>query len=69
VRAGADLSGLVHHSDRGVQYLSNTDRLADAGVVASVASNGDSYDNVLAESFNGLYKAELIRRYGAQARH
>jgi putative transposase len=65
-RAGADLSGLVHHSDRGVQYLSirYTDRLADAGVVASVGSKGDSYDNALAESFNGLFKAELIRRYG-----
>jgi putative transposase len=63
---GADLAGLVHHSDRGVQYLSirYTDRLADAGAVASVGSKGDSYDNALAESFNGLYKAELIRRYG-----
>jgi putative transposase len=48
------------------QYLSirYTDRLADAGVVASVGSKGDSYDNALAESFSGLFKAELIRRYG-----
>ncbi|GLW07230.1 putative transposase for insertion sequence element IS986/IS6110 [Microtetraspora sp. NBRC 13810] len=64
--AGADLSELVHHSDRGVQqYLSirYTERLADAGAVASVGSRGDSYDNALAESFNGLFKAELIRRY------
>ena len=65
-RDRADLSQLVHHSDRGVQYLSirYTERLADAGAVASVGSKGDSYDNALAESFNGLYKAELIRRYG-----
>ncbi|MFC4592564.1 IS3 family transposase [Sphaerisporangium corydalis] len=63
---GADLSELVHHSDRGVQYLSirYTERLADTGAVASVGSRGDSYDNALAESFNGLFKAELIRRYG-----
>ena len=56
------LDGLVHHSDRGVQYLAvrYTERLAEAGVVASVGSKGDSYDNALAESFNGLYKAELI---------
>jgi putative transposase len=65
-RGQADLSQLVHHSDRGGQYLSirYTERLADAGAVASVGSKGDSYDNALAESFNGLYKAELIRRYG-----
>ncbi|WP_416348928.1 IS3 family transposase [Microbispora triticiradicis] len=64
--SGADLSQLVHHSDRGVQYLAirYTERLADAGAVASVGSRGDSYDNALAESFNGLFKAELIRRYG-----
>ena len=56
--------GLVHHSDRGVQYLAirYTERLADAGAVNSVGSKGDSYDNALAESVNGLYKAELIRR-------
>ena len=58
--------GVVHHSDRGVQYLSirYTERLAEAGAVASVGSKGDSYDNALAESFNGLYKTELIRRRG-----
>jgi hypothetical protein len=61
----ADLSGLVHHSDRGVQYLSirYTERLAEAGAVASVGSTGDSYDNALAESFHGLFKTELIRRH------
>jgi putative transposase len=61
---GTDLSGLVHHSDRGVQYLAirYTERLAEAGVVNSVGSKGDSYDNALAETVNGLYKAELIRR-------
>jgi putative transposase len=61
-RAGADLSALVHHSDRGVQYLSvrYSERLADNDIVASVGSKGDSYDNAMAESFNGLYKWELI---------
>ena len=65
-RRGRRLHGLVHHSDRGVQYLAirYTERLAEAGVVASVGSRGDSYDNALAESFNGLYKAELIRHRG-----
>ena len=65
-RRGAHLDGLIHHSDRGVQYLAirYTERLADAGVVASVGSRGDSYDNALAESFNGLYKTEVIRRHG-----
>jgi putative transposase len=65
-RAGADLSALVHHSDRGVQYLSirYSERLADNRIVASVGSKGDSYDNALAESFNGLYKWELIYRQG-----
>jgi len=60
------LEGLVHHSDRGVQYLSirYTERLADTGAVASVGSRGDSYDNALAESVIGLYKTELIRRRG-----
>jgi putative transposase len=59
-------TGLIHHSDRGVQYLAvrYTERLAEAGVVPSVGSRGDSYDNALAESFNGLYKAELIRHEG-----
>ena len=58
--------GLIHQSDRGVQYLAirYTERLAEAGVVPSVGSRGDSYDNALAESFNGLYKAELIRHRG-----
>ena len=65
-RRAKRLDGLVHHSDRGVQYLAvrYTERLAEAGVVASVGSKGDSYDNALAESFNGLYKAELIRHEG-----
>jgi putative transposase len=61
---GQELPGLIHHSDRGVQYLAirYTERLAEAGVVNSVGSKGDSYDNALAESVNSLYKAELIRR-------
>jgi putative transposase len=65
-RGEPHLAGLIHHSDRGVQYVSirYTERLAEAGVVASVGSRGDSYDNALAESFNGLYKAELIRHRG-----
>jgi putative transposase len=65
-RTGADVSGLVHHSDRGVQYLSIRygERLAANDIVASVGSRGDSYDNALAESFNGLYKWELIYRQG-----
>ena len=58
--------GLVHHSDRGVQYLSirYTERLAEAGIEPSVGSIGDSYDNALAESVIGLYKTEVIRREG-----
>jgi putative transposase len=65
-RSDRDLDGLIHHSDRGVQYLAirYTERLAEAGVVNSVGSKGDSYDNALAESFNGLYKTELIHRRG-----
>jgi len=65
-RRAARLDGLIHHSDRGVQYLAirYTERLAEAGAVPSVGSRGDSYDNALAESFNGLYKAELIRHAG-----
>ncbi len=57
---------LVHHSDRGSQYLSMryTERLADAGIEPSVGSRGDSYDNALAESVIGLFKAEVIRRKG-----
>ena len=60
------LAGLIHHSDRGRQYLAirYTERLAEAGAVPSVGSRGDSYDNALAESFNGLYKTELIRTRG-----
>ena len=60
-------SGLVHHSDRGVQYVSirYTERLADAGIEPSVGSVGDSYDNALAETINGLYKTEVIRRRGS----
>ena len=58
--------GLIHHSDRGTQYLSMryTDRLADAGIAPSVGSRGDSYDNALAESIIGLFKTEVIRRQG-----
>lgn len=65
-RQRQDLSGLIHHSDRGVQYLSirYTERLADAGAVCSVGSRGDSYDNALAEAVNALYKAEVIRKNG-----
>jgi putative transposase len=62
----ADLQGLVHHSDRGVQYraIRYTQRLAEAGAVASVGSKGDSFDNAMAEAFNSLYKAELVRNKG-----
>ncbi len=65
-RDGADLTGLVHHSDRGVQYraIRYTQRLEEADAVASVGSKGDSYDNALAEAFNSLFKAELIRNKG-----
>jgi transposase InsO family protein len=58
--------GLVHHSDRGDQYVSirYTERLAEVGIEPSVGSVGDSYDNALAESINGLYKTEVIRRRG-----
>jgi transposase InsO family protein len=58
--------GLVHHSDRGCQYLSirYTERLAEANIDSSVGSVGDSYDNALAETINGLYKTEVIRRRG-----
>ncbi|MGW3167345.1 IS3 family transposase [Streptomyces sp. NPDC001142] len=63
---GGDLAGLVHHSDRGVQYraIRYTERLEEAAAVASVGSRGDSYDNALAEAFNSLFKAELIRNRG-----
>jgi putative transposase len=65
-RRREDVSGLVHHSDRGVQYLSirYTERLAEAGAVTSVGSRGDAYDNALAESVIGLFKTELIRKQG-----
>lgn len=65
-RRGERLDGLIPHSDRGVQYraIRYTERLADAGVAASVGSRGDSDDNALAESFNGLYKTEGIRTHG-----
>jgi transposase InsO family protein len=68
-RRQAQLDGLVHHSDRGGQYLSirDTDRLAEAGAVTSVGSRGDSFDNALAESTIGLSKTELIRRRGPGA--
>ena len=57
---------LVHHSDRGSQYLSikYTERLAEAGIEPSVGSVGDSYDNALDETINGLFQAEVIRRRG-----
>ncbi len=59
-------SKLIHHSDRGSQYVSikYTERLAEAGIEPSVGSVGDSYDNALAETINGLYKAEVIHRRG-----
>jgi putative transposase len=62
-RAGQDVAGLVHHSDRGVQYraIRYTERLAEADAVASVGSKGDSYDNAMAEAFNSLFKAECVR--------
>ena len=58
--------GLIHHSDRGSQYLSirYSERLAEAGIESSVGSRGDSYDNALAETINGLYKTEVIHRQG-----
>jgi putative transposase len=65
-RCGSTTTGLVHHSDRGTQYLSMryTNRLADAGIAPSVGSRGDSYDNALAESIIGLFKTEVIQRTG-----
>jgi putative transposase len=65
-RRSVNLEGLVHHSDRGVQYLAirYTERLADAGAVCSVGSRGDSYDNALAESVIGLYKTEAVKKQG-----
>jgi putative transposase len=65
-RCGAGVDDLVHHSDRGTQYLAMryTDRLAEAAIVPSVGSRGDSYDNALAESIIGLFKTEVIHRKG-----
>ena len=65
-RRPAGGNALVHHSDRGVQYLAikYTERLAEAGIAPSVGSVGDSYDNALAESVIGLFKTEVIRRKG-----
>ena len=65
-RRGVGVEDLVHHSDRGKQYLSMryTDRLAEAGIDPSVGSRGDSYDNALAESVIGLFKTEVIQRKG-----
>lgn len=64
--ARSDTDGLVHHSDRGTQYLSirYSERLAECGIQASVGSTGDSYDNALDESIIGLYKTEVIRHRG-----
>jgi putative transposase len=61
-----ELGALTHHSDRGSQYISirYTERLTEAGIEPSVGSKGDSYDNALAETINGLYKAELIHKRG-----
>lgn len=69
--AGHDTTGVIAHSDKGVQYLAvrYTQRLAEAGAVASVGSTGDSYDNALAEAFNSLFKAELIRNKGPLEEH
>jgi transposase InsO family protein len=65
-RCGDDLGDLIHHSDRGSQYLAMryTDRLTDAGIEPSVGSRGDAYDNALAESVIGLFKTEVIRLKG-----
>lgn len=65
-RQPADSDALIHHSDRGSQYVSirYTERLAEAAIEPSVGSRGDSYDNALAETINGLYKAEIIHRRG-----
>jgi putative transposase len=65
-RCGADVADLVHHSDRGTQYLSMryTDRLTEAGIEPSVGSRGDSYDNAMAESIIGLFKTEVIQLKG-----
>jgi len=66
IQARGKSDELIHHSDRGTQYLSirYSDRLTEAGITASVGSVGDSYDNALAETINGLYKTEVIRKRG-----
>jgi transposase InsO family protein len=66
IHARSNVKDLIHHSDRGTQYLSIRygERLAECGIHASVGTTGDSYDNALAESINGLYKAEVIHRRG-----
>lgn len=63
-RRPVDGHSLIHHSDRGVQYVSirYTERLAEAGIEPSVGSVGDSFDNALAETINGLYKTVVIHR-------
>ncbi len=65
-RAGQPTTGVIAHSDKGVQYVAirYTQRLAEAGAVASVGSTGDSYDNAMAEAFNSIFKAELVRNRG-----
>lgn len=65
-RRSVHRGGLIHHSDRGSQYVSikYTERLAEAGIEPLVGSVGDSYDNALVETTNGLYKAEVIHRRG-----
>lgn len=62
-RVGQDVAGLIHHSDRGVQYraVRYTERLEECEAVSSVGSKGDSYDNAMAEAFNSLFKVECIR--------
>src|SRR4051794_7197189 len=69
--AGQNTTGVIAHSDKGVQYLAvrYTQRLAEVGAVASVGSTGDSYDNALAEAFNSLFKAELVRNKGPLEKH
>jgi len=66
IHARGKSDDLIHHSDRGTQYLSirYSERLAEAGITASVGSVGDSYDNAMAETINGLYKTEVIRKRG-----
>lgn len=66
VHARCETEGLIHHSDRGKQYLSirYSERLGECGIQASVGTTGDSYDNALAESIIGLFKAEVIHRRG-----